>query len=503
MKANKIVLDTKDQVVDRIIKEIFTLFQISTVAEGESADVDSLFVANAMIPGAEKRPAVRTTLLVRKLDGEECRYFYRDSIKPDEKEAAGIHRIIKRNLYIIFLRNFSMQPAPWGILHGVRPTKIVHRFIDSGMSAEQTIARMMDDYAVSRERAERIVQIAFLQRPYLATSSERTVSIYVGIPFCLSRCLYCSFPSNELPPRKGIEDFLAAWEKDLQAVQEAVQHYRFEVQNIYVGGGTPTSLPDDLFARMLQKVRDAFYSHFAEEFTVEAGRPDSMTEAKIACMKDCGVTRVSVNPQSMQQRTLDRIGRKHTPEDIVRMFYALRKAGIRHINMDLIIGLPGEGEADIEDTMRQVAELNPDDITLHALALKRGSQLKMNLQDYELPDDATAQRMFDIAMRHVKELGMRPYYLYRQGYMRGQLENVGCCHQGAESMYNIQIMEEHQTVLGIGAAATSKIVNFREGRLKSAFHPKDLNTYMKHIDTYIAKRGQLLCEADGETKEES
>ena len=248
---------------------------------------------------------------------------------------------------------------------------------------------------------------------------------------------------------------------------------------------------------MLEMVYNAFYGSSIVEFTVEAGRPDSMTESKLRTMKRLGVTRVSVNPQTMQQKTLKRIGRQHTPEDAVRMFRMLRKAGIPEINMDLILGLPGETAEDVEDTIQKVLALAPDDITLHALALKRGSRLKMNLEDYELPSDAETRRMSEVAMRYIRESGMEPYYLYRQGYMSGQLENIGCCRKGAEGMYNIQIMEEHQTILGMGGAATSKVVDFRAGRLKSTFHAKDLVTYLRDIDYYIEKRNRLLEEVYG------
>ena len=232
---------------------------------------------------------------------------------------------------------------------------------------------------------------------------------------------------------------------------------------------------------------------------MEAGRPDSITPAKIETMKRLAVSRVSVNPQTMQERTLRRIGRQHTPEDVVTMFHALREAGIPHINMDLILGLPGETSEDVRDTMEKVTALGPDDITLHALALKRGSRLKllMEEQHVELPSDEETRRMSEIAMSYVRKTGMHPYYLYRQGYMSGDLENVGCCRTGAEGMYNIQIMEEHQIIIGIGGAATTKVVDFRRKRMKSSFNAKDLVTYLRDIDIYIEKRRQLLDEAYG------
>lgn len=352
----------------------------------------------------------------------------------------------------------------------------------------------MDDYDCGREKAELITPMAFRQVPFLETSYEKTVSIYVGIPFCLTRCLYCSFPSNILPGEKTLRKFMEVFAKDLAAVQQAIAKYGFRVQNIYVGGGTPTSLPDAYFDEMLQSVCDAFWNEDIAEFTVEAGRPDSMSAAKVETMKRLHVTRVSVNPQSMQQKTLDRIGRRHTPEQVEEMFHALQVAGIPHINMDVILGLPGETADDVRDTMEKITALGPDDITLHALAIKRGSRLQkmMEEQHVELPSDEETRKMSEVALAAVKKEGMRPYYLYRQGYQSGDIENIGCCKPGAEGMYNIQIMEEHQTILGIGGAAATKVVDWRNHCLRSAFNAKDLKTYLRDIDLYIEKRANLL-----------
>ncbi len=495
MKVREFFLNSEQEVIVKIVREIRLLFQVE-ITDGTDADYARLSVENEIISGEPLSVVTRMTLAA--FDGSE-RIFTKASRKQeDEREAAGIHRMIKRNLYDIFHRELGNPGAPWGILYGVRPTKIVHRWIRSGLSAEEIIDRLEDDYRVSPEKAELITSMAFRQLPFLQTARPDLVSIYVGIPFCITRCLYCSFPSNLLPGEKKIREFMSVLRKDIDAARESLTRYGLHVQNIYIGGGTPTSLPDNFFAEMLEMVYNAFYGSGVAEFTVEAGRPDSMSEAKISCMKRLGVTRVSVNPQTMHQKTLDRIGRHHTPEDAVQMFHALRAAGIPQINMDLILGLPGETAEDVADTMRQVLALHPDDVTLHALALKRGSRLKMELEEYELPDDAETRRMSETAMRCLEEAGMQPYYLYRQGYMSGQLENVGCCRKGAEGLYNIQIMEEQQTIIGMGGAATTKVVNQRIGRLKSSFHAKDLVTYLRDIDIYIEKRSLLLEEAYGE-----
>ena len=516
MLINKFSLNSRHQVVVKVVREILNLFKMEVPSlskepqlhTAEEYDLESLIIENFVesIPGPTtvpqteqpgRWPVVRTVVRYQARDGIEHVLEKKSTGHGSERFEAGKHRLIKLNLYRLFRTEFGFQAAPWGILHGVRPTKIVHRMLAEGLSLDEAVARLCRDYEVSEEKAATITKMAIRQQPFLRQTDDKTISIYVGIPFCLTRCLYCSFPANILPDRGGIDKFMAAFRKDLQGAKDIVSDYGFKVQSVYVGGGTPTSLPDMYFAKMLHLVKDSFWCRDLAEFTVEAGRPDSMSPAKLAAMKECGVTRVSCNPQTMQQRTLKRIGRNHTPEDIVKMFHDLRDAGIPEINMDLIIGLPGEGVEDIRSTMEQIVKLAPDDITLHSLALKRGSRLKMNLHEYELPDDETCRQMFALAMEYVESAGLRPYYLYRQGYMSGQMENVGCSRPGAESMYNIQIMEEHQTILGIGGAATSKVVDFRGHRLKSAFNAKDLITYERDIDIYIAKRRTLLEEIYG------
>ena len=498
MKINSFSLNSEHQVVVKVVKEIFRLFRIEVEEDASDADYAHWDICNRRV----SEDPVRVVTILTLDEGETLER--EGEGRPDERASAAFHRLIKLNLYWMLRERFGFPPAPWGILHGVRPTKIVHRWIRGGMEEKAIISRLQSDYACSREKASMMVPMAFRQLPFLESSDEKTISVYVGIPFCLTRCLYCSFPSNLLPNEKKLREFMDVLAKDMAAAKREIERYGFQVQNIYIGGGTPTSLPDNFFAEMMDMVYNSFYGANIVEFTVEAGRPDSMSAGKITCMKEHHVTRVSVNPQTMQERTLRLIGRQHTPEAIVEMFHALRDAGFPHINMDLILGLPGETAEDVEDTMQKVTALEPDDITLHALALKRGSNLKLKLDEnehVELPSDEETRRMSAVAMRYIHAAGMRPYYLYRQGYMSGQLENIGCCREGAEGMYNIQIMEEHQTILGIGGAATTKVVDFRAKRMKSSFNAKDLVTYLRDIDIYIEKRAGLLREAYGGQEE--
>ena len=500
MKVTTLTIAPEQEVIVKVTKEVLSLFKIEVVGPRGAADWAQFSVVHRRLPDVRGHVVAETQLFAFRVDGLAEVFKATGEGASDETEKAAWHRLVKLNLYRIFRQHFAMPPAPWGILHGVRPTKIVHRWRIEGMSEAAILHRLQTDYEASAEKAQLIVPMAFRQVPFLETSDERTVSIYVGIPFCLTRCLYCSFPSNILPGEKTLRVFMTAFTKDLRAVQAAVRQYGFRVQNIYVGGGTPTSLPDEFFAEMLEMVYNAFYGRETAEFTVEAGRPDSITPGKIETMQRLGVTRVSVNPQTMQQRTLDLIGRRHTPVQVAEMFHALRAAGIPHINMDLILGLPGETAADVKDTVQKVIALAPDDITLHALAIKKGSRLKkiMEKREIALPSDEEARRESEIALSLVRAAGYAPYYLYRQGYMSGDLENIGCARPGAEGLYNIQIMEEHQNILGIGGAATTKVVDFHRKRMKSSFNAKDLTTYLRDTDIYIEKRARLLAEAYGE-----
>ena len=470
------------EVITKITNEVLMLFKVKDELNIENDLTDGIVTTHMTIGGQT--------------------YTEQGAINPQEREGAEIHRLVKRNLYLIFVRELNKIPAPYGILHGVRPTKIIHRWIRAGLTERNAIIkRVMDDYLVSEDKATLLTDIAIRQVPILNESDEKTISIYVGIPFCVTRCLYCSFPSNILPNEKKLNEFMQVLTRDVEAAAADIERYGFKIQNIYIGGGTPTALPDIFFAQMLEMIYNKFYQSNTLEFTVECGRPDTITIEKILTMKACKVTRVSVNPQSMQQRTLDLIGRRHTPEDIVNAFNELRYGGDWHINMDLILGLPAENATDVRDTVEKVLKLNPDDVTLHALALKRGSRLQMtlddninSLDDFKLPDDEEVRKMSKIADELLLSRNFTPYYLYRQGYMSGQIENIGYCRDNAVGIYNVQIMDERQTIMGIGGAATTKVVDFKNNRLKSTFHAKDLITYLRDIDYYIDKRTNLFRE---------
>lgn len=499
VKIKDLVINSQEEVIIKITKEVLSLFHIEFFpnhlkSTNMEYDYLSLKIINTEISAAIV-PTIFTSVVLVDMNGNEQAYERQSSGHSTEKLLAALRRLIKMNLYNILLTVFGGPPAPWGIMHGVRPTKIVHKYIKQGLSPSIIKERLQEDYAVLPDKATMLVEIAYKQLPFLALGDERTVSIYIGIPFCLSRCLYCSFPAYIVPDTAALQEFYQALMRDLQAAKQMVDKHQLKVQNIYIGGGTPTSLPTEMFSKLLEVVYKAFYQPHTKEFTVEAGRPDSVNDRKIDAMRRYSVDRVSVNPQTMQEKSLKRIGRNHSVSDIIELFGKFRQTTNFKINMDIIVGLPGETVVEIDDTIAQVLALQPNDITLHALALKKGSILKMQPERYHLPDDTMSAKMFASALSKIYSAGYQPYYLYRQGYMRGNMENIGCSKVGSECLYNIQIMEENQTIIGIGPAATTKVVNANLLGMETSFNAKDLTTYLNSVDKYSEKRKVLLDRA--------
>ena len=489
----------------KVVGDVLRSLKVVTCAD-DVADCDGLEISNEVI-GSRITTRVRVTI------ADETFYLRKSSFaRPDERFGAEINRLVKKNLYTLLVENFRLDAVPYGILHGVRPTKIIQRWIAQGygvtsygvIDRDKIARRICADFLTERAKADLLTEVAVRQLPIIRAGDEKIVSVYVGIPFCRTRCLYCSFPSHVLPADDKVAEFMQVLTRDIEAAADVINRCGLKVQTIYVGGGTPSALPEKFFVEMLRTVHDKFSGATVDEFTVECGRPDTIDAAKIAAMKRFDVTRVSVNPQTMNQRTLDAIGRRHTVEDVTRAFDELRAAGDWRINMDLIIGLPGERLSDFEATLTKILMLAPDDVTIHSLAIKRGSRLQMRLsdelnrpEDFDLPDDAEVRRMSDYAAKILRGQKFLPYYLYRQGYMSGQIENVGWCRDGAASVYNVQIMGERQTIIGVGAAASTKVPDRTSQKILTSFNAKDLTTYMRDIDRYIGRREKILTQIYG------
>lgn len=390
------------------------------------------------------------------------------------------------------LCDYTGKTLPWGNLTGIRPTKLSMGMLSEGMQDEGIIARMKETHAVSDEKAQLSLDIARREKQILdSIHYEDGYSIYIGIPFCPTTCLYCSFTSYPIAVwRKRIQEYLQALFKEIDFVAETCGHKILDA--VYIGGGTPTTLSAEELDELLQRVRDRFDFRQVKEFTVEAGRADSITEEKLAVLKKHGVTRISVNPQTMKDETLKYIGRQHTVAQVKDAFHMARETGFDNINMDIILGLPGELESDVQNTIDEIAKLDPDSLTVHSLAIKRASKLSQWIEENGIATLRNTDDTMEIARKGAYALGMKPYYLYRQKNMSGNFENVGYAREGKYGIYNILIMEEVQTIVALGAGSISKRV-YPDGRIERCENVKDVALYIEKINEMIDRKRKLLA----------
>ena len=414
------------------------------------------------------------------------------SFEVDFSDRQATKNQLKQKLYQV-LSDITGEKLPWGTLTGIRPTKIPMKLLEEGKSKAEIRSYMKDTYFASDEKIELSIDIAERELEILKKIDyENGYSLYIGIPFCPTTCLYCSFTSFPLVIwRTKVDSYLDALDHELDYV--AVKFGKKNLNSIYIGGGTPTTLEPYQLDRMIRKIRCSFDLSDCLEFTVEAGRPDSITREKLETLKKWGITRISINPQTMKDETLKIIGRRHTVAQTVESFQMARELGFDDINMDLIMGLPEESLEDVKNTLDQVKALKPDNLTVHSLALKRAARLNMFKEDYKDYKMVNTTEHMDLTAEYAKEMGLEPYYLYRQKSMAGNLENVGYASPGKAGIYNILIMEEKQTIVACGAGTVTKRV-YGDGRIDRCDNVKDVKLYMEKIDEMI-RRKQKLFEA--------
>lgn len=419
---------------------------------------------------------------------EEAFKFYTCPVGKGEQEATK--NDYKLALYQA-LCDYTGKTLPWGNLTGIRPTKLPMGMLAEGMKDEDIIKNLQATHAVSDEKAWLSLDIAKREKALLDSIHYRDgYSLYIGIPFCPTTCLYCSFTSYPIAMwRKRIREYLGALFKEIDYIAEA---YKDKIlDTIYIGGGTPTTLEADELDALLTRVREKLDFSQVKEFTVEAGRADSITREKLEVLKKHGVTRISVNPQTMKDETLKFIGRQHTVAQVKEAFQIAREVGFDNINMDIILGLPGELEEDVAHTIAEIKILNPDSLTVHSLAIKRASKLSQWIEENGMQTLHNTDTTMEIAARGAKELDMNPYYLYRQKNMSGNFENVGYAREGKYGIYNILIMEEVQTIVALGAGSITKRV-FGDGRIERCDNVKDVALYIEKIDEMIERKRKLL-----------
>lgn len=389
----------------------------------------------------------------------------------------------------------QIEPStnPYGTLVGIRPVKLVHELLRLKRSKEEISACLKAFYRVSDEKIALMQQIATLEQPILEADDDGKISLYICIPFCRTRCLYCSFPANSVSQKGHLMDkYVDCLTKEINAMSIDLKQRGLMVDCIYIGGGTPTALNHAQLENLLKTVTTVFDMSAVQEFTVEAGRPDTLDSEKLALIKHYGVDRICVNPQTMVNETLKAIGRDHTAEAVTQLYNEAKAYNFSSINMDLIAGLDQEGLPEMNKTLDEVLALRPENITLHTLALKRASKLNELGQGSNMQSAETVSEMVGVATSRLMAAGYEPYYMYRQKQMIGNLENIGFALPGKVCLYNVRIMEEQHSIVALGAGAISKVYFADENRLERFSNSKGLEDYMARIDEMIAKKKEWL-----------
>lgn len=399
---------------------------------------------------------------------------------------------LKANFYET-LSELENSRNPYGTLVGIRPVKLVHEMMDLSKEVPWIRDYLKSLYKVTEEKINLMLQIAKAERPILEDQPEDRISLYICIPFCRTRCLYCSFPANPLD-KKGhlMGRYVTALKQEITEMAEDLKARGITVDCIYIGGGTPTALTEEQFEDLLNCVTTTFDMEKVTEFTVEAGRPDTMSMAKLVSMKNHGVDRICVNPQTMVNKTLVAIGRDHKAEEVVSLYNEAKAMDFAKINMDLIAGLGDETAVDMAYTIDELLKLRPENITLHTLALKRASRLNEQREDFDLQGGDVVSEMVELATKRLLESGYEPYYMYRQKQMIGNLENIGFALPDSICLYNVRIMEERHSILALGAGAISKVYFQEENRLERFSNSKGLEDYLNRIDELIMRKKEWL-----------
>lgn len=415
---------------------------------------------------------------------EKCIHLEQPQNRPEVKNE------LKQLIYEALSR-YLHKELPWGTLTGIRPTKIPMTLLEEGKSEEEILDYMKQTYKISEEKGKLGIDIAKREREILSgIHYKEGYSLYIGIPFCPTTCLYCSFTSYPICVwKKRVGDYLTALAKEMEETAQIMKGRILDT--VYIGGGTPTTLEAEELDRLLCDVKRFFDFSQVKEFTVEAGRADSITKEKLEVLYRHGVSRISVNPQTMKQETLGLIGRQHTVEQVKEAFLLAREAGFDNINMDIILGLPGEGKEDVKHTIAEIEALRPDSLTVHSLAIKRASKLSQWITENGIDTLHNTDETMEIAARGAERMGMSPYYLYRQKNMSGNFENVGYAEGKKAGIYNILIMEEMQSIAALGAGSISKRV-YDDSRIERCDNVKDVGLYIERIEEMIERKRQLF-----------
>lgn len=470
------------------LDEVLSVIQLFYFGE-KITQVDEVLDDNIVI-----KSSIKGSLSICKIYKDKKEIVYKEnSLGNIEKDSFSNEkaRIIKLTVFQA-IQEIRPLDMPWGILTGVRPTKKINEMLDEGFSENDIKSILKENYLTTDEKIDLAVDISKIEKNILKNNNKNKISVYLGIPFCPTRCIYCSFTSFNLSQyTKKVDLYLDCLEKEILSLKDYVNSY--EIESIYIGGGTPSSLNETQFYRFLKMIADNFKKPLVE-YTIEAGRADTITRQKLKTMKEFNASRISINPQTMNDKTLKLIGRNHLEKDFLEVFYMAREEGHNNINTDIILGLTDETSKEVLYTMDKLYKLKPESLTVHTLALKRASRLNENIDSFNPSSFYEMEKMISITKDYAKKMDMYPYYMYRQKNMVGNFENVGYCRDGLECFYNIQIMEEKQTIISFGAGATSKFYFQDKNLIKRAFNVKSVDDYINRIDEMIQRKIEIIEE---------
>lgn len=433
----------------------------------------------------------KATAIVR--IGDRIEQKSKEAILPNADELANkrvLTEIIKLSIYNAIMMFLDKAPE-WGSLTGVRPAKLARGLMDRGLTRAEAAVQFREKFGVSAERTALTMRAAAYAQNTIELLPENSVSLYIGIPFCPSRCAYCSFVSQSIEKSAGlIPPYVDSICEEIKRTGEIVANSKRVLSSVYMGGGTPTTLSPEQLEKIMLCVRNSFDMSNLIEYTVEAGRPDTITAEKMQAIKLGGADRVSINPQTMNDEVLKNIGRRHNADNVIKAYEIARKTGFSVINMDTIAGLAGDTPDSFENTINTLIGLNPENITVHTLAIKRGADLydkEANANQY-----SSVKTMLDTGSKLLSSAGYGPYYLYRQKFTAGGFENVGWCKPNTENIYNIAMMEEIQSILSVGAGAVSKLVDLKTGKITRFVNPKYPKEYMESSERIILGKQKLF-----------
>lgn len=407
----------------------------------------------------------------------------------DPNKEKDIERALAVELFECYSEITDYTPK-WGILTGIRPAKLYRKF-SGALGNVQADEFFQNHFRVSAEKLQLLKETAISEEDIILRSGKKSVSIYISIPFCPSRCSYCSFVSHSVERATDlIPQYFKLLIEELFSTSEIIKKLGLEVMTVYVGGGTPTTLSAEQLTQLLTAIHTCFGENF-DELTVEAGRPDTITKERLIALKNGGVSRISINPQTMNDNVLNNIGRKHTTQQTIEAFYLARECGFDNINMDLIAGLPGDTVESFKNTIDAIINLNPESVTVHSLSLKRSSGLGQDKDFSYLKDGVFAGEMVEYAESKLKAAGILPYYMYRQSKTVGNLENVGYAKKGYEGLYNVYIMDETHTILACGASAVTKLKSVNDGQIERIFNYKYPYEYISLFKEMIERKKRV------------